>query len=172
MANTIGVEFLTKKVLLPDLPAIKAQIWDTSGSERYRSITTGHYRQAVGALLVCDITERDSFNQLDYWLQQLRDNSNDKVTICLMANKVDLAAQRKISTEEIQDFVDREQLIYVGECSALSDTNIKPSFEALMREVHRVQQIETEKRYEQSIKLNEKYTSQGGCGTQWCGCGQ
>ena len=44
MANTIGVEFLTKKVLLPDLPAIKAQIWDTSGSERYRSITTGHYR--------------------------------------------------------------------------------------------------------------------------------
>lgn len=55
-----------------------------------------------------------------------------------MANKVDLAAQRKISREEIEDFVNREQLIFVGECSALSDTNIKPSFEALMREVHRV----------------------------------
>ena len=62
MANTIGVEFLTKKIVLPDLPIIKAQIWDTSGSERYRSITTGHYRQAVGALLVCDITERETFN--------------------------------------------------------------------------------------------------------------
>ena len=68
MANTIGVEFLTKKIILGDLPILKAQIWDTSGSERYRSITTGHYRQAVGALLVYDITDRDSFNQLDYWL--------------------------------------------------------------------------------------------------------
>ena len=68
MANTIGVEFLTKKIILPDLPVIKAQIWDTSGSERYRSITTGHYRQAVGAVLVFDLTERETFNQLDYWL--------------------------------------------------------------------------------------------------------
>ena len=55
-----------------------------------------------------------------------------------MANKVDLVNQRRVSREEIEDFVSREQLIYVGECSALSDTNIKPSFEALMREVHRV----------------------------------
>ena len=62
MANTIGVEFLTKKIQLPDLPPLKAQIWDTSGSERYRSITTGHYRQAVGALLVFDITDKASFD--------------------------------------------------------------------------------------------------------------
>ena len=64
VAPTIGSEFLTKKIVLsdlPDKPQIKALIWDTSGSERYRSITTGHYRQAVGALLVMDITERESF---------------------------------------------------------------------------------------------------------------
>jgi Ras-related protein Rab-11A len=70
--STIGSEFLTKRIILgdlPDQPAIKAQIWDTSGSERYRSITTGHYRSAVGALLVMDITERESFDQLDYWLE-------------------------------------------------------------------------------------------------------
>ena len=68
MASTIGVEFLTKRIILPDHPVISAQIWDTAGSERYRCITTGHYRQAVGALLVFDITERDTFNNLDYWL--------------------------------------------------------------------------------------------------------
>ena len=44
MASTIGVEFLTKRIILPDHPVIKAQIWDTAGSERYRCITTGHYR--------------------------------------------------------------------------------------------------------------------------------
>ena len=71
VSPTIGSEFLTKKIVLsdlPDQPIIKAQIWDTSGSERYRSITTGHYRAAVGALLVMDITERESFDNLDYWL--------------------------------------------------------------------------------------------------------
>ena len=164
MASTIGVEFLTKRIILPDSTVIKAQIWDTAGSERYRCITTGHYRQAVGALLVFDVTERDSFTNLDYWLQQLRDNSNEKVQICLMANKVDLEDQRQVTSEEIQEFVDRENIIYIGECSALSNTNIKPSFETLISEVHKVQLKESEKRIEQSIKLNNKYKSDGTCG--------
>ena len=56
-----------------------------------------------------------------------------------MANKCDLADQRQVSSEEIEEFVMREKLIYVGECSALSDTNIKPSFEQLIRQVHVIQ---------------------------------
>ncbi len=76
-------------------------------------------------MLVFDVTERESFNNLDYWLQQLRDNSNEQVQICLMANKCDLSDERTVSSEEIEDFVMRENLIYVGECSALSGTNIK-----------------------------------------------
>lgn len=139
---------------MPDHPVIKAQIWDTAGSERYRCITTGHYRHAVGALLVFDITERDSFNNLDYWLQQLRDNGSEQCNICLMANKCDLKDQRQVSSEEIEEYVMRENLIYVGECSALSDTNIKQSFEALIKQVHKVQQVEQQKRLENSLKLN------------------
>ena len=96
MASTIGVEFLTKRIVLDDLPVIKAQIWDTAGSERYRCITTGHYRQAVGALLVFDITDRESFVNLDYWMQQLRDNCTEQLSICLMANKVDLEDRRAV----------------------------------------------------------------------------
>ena len=142
MASTIGVEFLTKRIVMPEHPVIKAQIWDTAGSERYRCITTGHYRQAVGALLVFDITERESFNNLDYWLQQLRDNSNEQVQICLMANKCDLGETRQVSSEEIEEYCMRESLIYTGECSALSDTNIKSSFESLIKQVHVVQQVE------------------------------
>ena len=75
-APTIGVEFLTKKITLDGYPPMKAQIWDTSGSERYRSITTGHYRAAVGALLVFDLTDRDSFNQCDFWLENLREHAS------------------------------------------------------------------------------------------------
>ena len=59
IASTIGMEFLTKRIVLLDHSLIKAQIWDTAGSERYRCITTGRYRQAVGFLLVFDIAELD-----------------------------------------------------------------------------------------------------------------
>ena len=63
---------------------------DTSGSERYRSITTGHYRSAVGALLVFDITDMDSFEQLKYWLSCLREHADENLVVALMANKLDL----------------------------------------------------------------------------------
>ena len=86
-----------------------------------------------------------------------------------MANKCDLHEQRAVSTEEIEDYVMRESIIYVGECSALSDTNIKQSFEALIAKVHSVQVVEMAKRMEQSIKLNQKYHMDSNCGSQqWC----
>lgn len=88
---TIGVEFLTQEINLPGLPPMKASIWDTSGNERYRCITTGHYRKAVGALLVCDITERSSFESLDYWLSEIKSKAHPSIEICLMANKCDMA---------------------------------------------------------------------------------
>ena len=71
-----------------------------------------------------------------------------------MANKCDLADDRQVSSEEIEEFVMREKLIYVGECSALSDTNIKQSFEALIRQVHVIQQVEVRKRIDNSVKLS------------------
>jgi GTPase SAR1 family protein len=78
------VEFLTKKITLDSGAVLKAQIWDTSGSERYRSITTGHYRSAVGALLVFDLTDRDSFDQLSYWLNCLREHADEHLVVALV----------------------------------------------------------------------------------------
>mmetsp|Transcript_10823 Transcript_10823/g.9552 ORF Transcript_10823/g.9552 Transcript_10823/m.9552 type:complete len:80 (+) Transcript_10823:242-481(+) len=73
MPATIGVEFHSKKIYCEEEDVtIKAMIWDTSGSERYRAVTVGHYREAVGAVLVFDITELQSFNNLDFWLEDLR----------------------------------------------------------------------------------------------------
>ena len=79
---TIGVEFQTKTLQIVEedtgnVVNISAQIWDTSGSERYRSIVVGHYREAVGALLVFDLTDRESFECLDHWLAELRENCKE-----------------------------------------------------------------------------------------------
>ena len=145
ISPTIGVEFLTKKIVLDSGVILKAQIWDTSGSERYRSITTGHYRSAVGALLMFDLTDRETFESLGYWLQCLRDHSDDNLVVALVgkikkmnaiANKYDLVKERpeerKVTQEEIKEYAEKENLMYIGESSALSDTNIKEVVEALM----------------------------------------
>ena len=86
ISPTIGVEFLTKKIILENGAVLKAQIWDTSGSERYRSITTGHYRSAVGSLLVFDLSDRDSFDQLSYWLNCLREHADEHLVVALVGN--------------------------------------------------------------------------------------
>ena len=87
---------------------ISALIWDTSGSERYRSVVVGHYRAAVGALLVYDLTDRDSFEQLDHWLKELRDNCNEHCQVVLVANKVDLVNEdpneRQVTFDEAQTY--------------------------------------------------------------------
>lgn len=66
------------------------QIWDTAGSEKYRAMTVNHYRNALGALLVYDISNEDSFNNLPYWLEELKSNLDPYALIALCANKVDI----------------------------------------------------------------------------------
>lgn len=66
---------------------IKLQIWDTAGQEAFRSITRSYYRGAAGALLVYDITRRDTFNHLTTWLDDARQHSNSNMVIMLIGNK-------------------------------------------------------------------------------------
>ncbi len=115
---------------------VKAQIWDTSGSERYRSITTGHYRAAVGALLVFDLVDKESFDQLGYWLNCLREHADPNIIIALVANKCDIVQEdeklRQVTQLETLQFAKDNDLLYIGESSALSDLNIKEVVESLL----------------------------------------
>ena len=70
-ASTIGVEFATKNVPMADGATVKAQLWDTAGQERYRAITVAHYRKALGAVAVYDITRKSTFENVKYWLDSL-----------------------------------------------------------------------------------------------------
>ena len=76
---------------------IKLQIWDTAGQETFKSITRSYYRGSIGVVLVYDITNRDSFNNIVKWLDETKNYANDKVTVMLVGNKTDLDAKRVVS---------------------------------------------------------------------------
>ncbi|XP_078123253.1 ras-related protein Rab-25-like isoform X2 [Sander vitreus] len=101
--TTIGVEFSTRTVQL-DNYAIKAQIWDTAGLERYRAITSAYYRGAVGALLVYDISKHLTYESVDRWLKELFDHADPHIVVMLVGNKRDLDTLRTVPTEEAKDF--------------------------------------------------------------------
>ena len=93
---TFGVEFETKTTLLPNSnQKVKSQIWDTSGNQKFVSITTTHYRFAVGAFLVYDVTNYESFANLKFWIDKLREFSDRDIVIALVANKCDLVEDNR-----------------------------------------------------------------------------
>jgi small GTP-binding protein len=76
------------------------QIWDTAGQERYKSITNAYYKGAKGALLVYDLTKKPSFDSVDRWINDLKSNAEEQITIILVGNKCDLDEHRQVTTEE------------------------------------------------------------------------
>ncbi|CAL9106988.1 unnamed protein product [Musa acuminata var. zebrina] len=123
---TIGVEFGARMITLDSKP-IKLQIWDTAGQESFRSITRSYYRGAAGALLVYDITRRETFNHLASWLEDARQHTNPNMTIMLIGNKCDLAHRRAVSTEEGEQFAKEHGLIFM-EASAKTAQNVEEAF--------------------------------------------
>lgn len=94
--QTYGVEFLFRSLSLPNSnQKVKAQIWDTSGSKDFLDITTTHYRFAVGAFLVYDVTNRKSFLNLKDWLYKVREYSDRSVIVALIGNKGDLVDKQE-----------------------------------------------------------------------------
>ena len=91
-------------------------------------------------MLVFDLTDRDTWDCLDHWLTELRENCSEYCKIALVANKVDLCNEspevRRVTVEEIQSFSKANNLLFVGETSAKEDINIKETFESLLKSVH------------------------------------
>ena len=122
----IGVEFGARLINI-DQYQIKLQIWDTAGQESFRSITRSYYRDAAGALLVYDITRRESFNHLSRWLEEARQNGNPNMTIMLIGNKSDLEHRRAVTTKEGELFAQENGLVFL-ETSAKSAANVEQAF--------------------------------------------
>jgi len=131
---TIGVEFGARMVTI-DNKQIKLQIWDTAGQESFRSITRSYYRGAAGALLVYDITRRDTFKHLSVWLEEARQHSQSNMVIMLIGNKNDLEHRRAVSFEEGKAFADANGLIFM-ETSAKTAFNVEQAFINTAEKIH------------------------------------
>eukprot|EP01117_Protostelium_nocturnum_P020583 TRINITY_DN9337_c0_g1_i1.p1 TRINITY_DN9337_c0_g1~~TRINITY_DN9337_c0_g1_i1.p1 ORF type:complete len:204 (-),score=49.74 TRINITY_DN9337_c0_g1_i1:65-676(-) len=130
---TIGVEFGSRTISLEG-KQIKLQIWDTAGQEKFRSITRSYYRGTSGALLVYDITRRDTFNHLAEWLEDCRKYSNANIVIMLIGNKCDLEEKRQVSKEEGEKFA-KDNGIFFIEASAKTDNNVDEAFISTAKEI-------------------------------------
>lgn len=105
---------------------VKLQIWDTAGQEKYRTITTMYYKGAHGIILAFSCDDHVSFENVENWLKQIKQNTVENVVVVLVANKCDLT-DREVTKEEGQALADKYNLSYF-ECSAKENTGITPAF--------------------------------------------
>ncbi|KAH8872595.1 putative Ras-related protein Rab-4A [Schistosoma japonicum] len=132
MPHTIGAEF-GSKIINVDGTTVKIQIWDTAGQERFRSMARSYYHDAVGALLVYDVTNRDSFNDLGYWLSDARTLASPDIIIVLVGNKKDLQdTDGQVTQWEASAFAQDNDLHFL-ETSALTGENVEEAFTECVR---------------------------------------
>ncbi|XP_071445323.1 ras-related protein Rab-4B [Hetaerina americana] len=125
-SHTIGVEFGSKIVSVGG-KSVKLQIWDTAGQERFRSVTRSYYRGAAGALLVYDMTSRESFNAVGKWLADARNLASTNIAILLVGNKKDLEDEREVTFLEASRFAQENDLMFL-EASAKTGANVEEAF--------------------------------------------
>ena len=130
---TIGVEFGAKNIEI-NKRRYRLQIWDTAGQENYRSITRAYYKNSVCAILVYDITNRDSFEHISNWIEDCLSQSPKTVFMVLVGNKSDLNEQRKVSLEEGQQMAKNNNMMFF-ETSAKSGANVDKIFEQSAKEI-------------------------------------
>ena len=126
LMNSIGVDFKLKNIEVKG-KKVKLQVWDTTGQERFRTITTSYYKGAQAIIVVFDITDRDSFEHVKNWMADVDKFAKEGVLRILSGNKCDLEHQRKVSKEEGKELASKYGIQYI-ETSAKETTNIEELF--------------------------------------------
>ena len=130
MESTSGATFSSKVVTLSNKNKIKLEIWDTAGQERYRALTKMFYKDAAAAILVCDITDINSFVQIkEYWVDQIKQN-NDNIILIIVANKSDLYEKEAIDENEVRNYANELNANFIVS-SALNRSGIEDIFVAV-----------------------------------------
>ena len=156
--TTIGVDFRFKTMIIKNKIA-KIQIWDTAGEERYRSITTAYYRGAAAIIICCDITNKDSFYNLNNWIDEIVKYTDKDVDKLILMNKCDLVEERQIEKNEIKKF-EKENGIKIMEVSAKTGEGIDKAFEYIIEKLI----DKNEKKDNNAINLQEGFrTKNQGC---------
>lgn len=131
--STIGVDFKIRTVEL-DGKTIKLQIWDTAGQERFRTITSSYYRGAHGIIIVYDVTDQESFNNVKQWLNEIDRYASENVNKLLVGNKNDLTAKKVVDSQTAKAFADEIGIPFL-ETSAKNALNVEQAFMTMAAEI-------------------------------------
>jgi len=131
--STIGVDFKIRTIEL-DGKTIKLQIWDTAGQERFRTITSSYYRGAHGIIVVYDVTDAESFNNVKQWLHEIDRYACDSVNKLLVGNKCDLSAKKVVEYAAAKEFAEQLGIPFL-ETSAKNATNVEQAFLTMAAEI-------------------------------------
>lgn len=150
---TIGVDFKIR-TLEVDGKTIKLQIWDTAGQERFKTITSSYYKGAHGIIVVYDITDKESFKNIDTWMNEVEKHASDNVSRILWGNKSDMDESRQVSTDEGKELADQYNIRFM-ETSAKESANVEEAFTLMTKEIKsRVVHTEARKPAQTGKKLS------------------
>ena len=136
---TVGVDYKVKRITVEN-KSIVLQIWDTAGQERFKTLTPMYFKRCQGFILVYDITKIETFNKIQYWIDEIyKEVNKEEVAIILIGNKRDLEDQRQVSTEQGQELA-KELDIKFFETSAYENTNVKEAFKYLSKKLLRIKE--------------------------------
>ncbi|XP_065186968.1 ras-related protein Rab-22A-like [Sycon ciliatum] len=131
--STIGASFMSKVLEVND-QAYKYQIWDTAGQEKYRGLAPMYYRGAAAAIVVYDITSKESFQKLQDWMRELQHLGPPEIVLAIAGNKCDLSEKREVAFEDAKNYAEQMNAIF-AETSALQATNVHALFEAISKKL-------------------------------------
>ena len=134
---TIGLDYRLRSMKLKRGKSIKLQIWDTAGQARFRAITKNYYKGSHGIILIYDITNTQSFENVKTWVNQIREEASSNVIIYIAGNKVDMEDERKVDREDGEKLAEELGFPFV-ETSAKNGININETFEDLVERIDKV----------------------------------
>ena len=135
LMSTNGASYTSKNSTFPEYgnKTIKFEIWDTAGQERYRALTKMFYKDANAAIMVYDITRKDSFEELkNYWSEQIKESSPEGIILVIAANKSDLFEHEAIDESIAREFAQQIGAFYIA-TSAKNSDGINNLFEEIAK---------------------------------------
>jgi len=133
--TTIGIDFKIKHIALDGMH-VKLQIWDTAGQERFRTITVSYFKGAHGVILVYDVTDRDTFDNIRHWLAQIQKHADRNVSTILIGNKSDKSQLRMVSKAEGETLA-KEIGVQFFETSAKGNILVEEAFMSIAKNTKR-----------------------------------
>ena len=158
--TTVGMDFQDKIIEIED-KKIRLQVWDTAEQERFRNVTKSYFQSSHGLLVVYDITDKESFEKINFWMKNIKENAPENAKLILVGNKCDLANERQVSYEEGEKKASDYNIKFF-ESSAKEGTNVKEFFFYLANEIYQDEKTKG-KDNKKTVQLDSKKKGKKGC---------